>query len=164
MEIPKLLWHIKQRQDPKIKFNARPDRGSSIPHPGALSGEARRRVRSGRRFPSMSRLAGIPHLPSRGIQPPNAAFDAQEPAALRCAAGGWRAVHWDNHLQVNGGSRDSTLSVLHHSPSVAQGRRSLTQVAPFFLFRKRGHSFPCWRLIVRGSPSGRPSRRDRRGP
>lgn len=143
---------------PKIKFNARPDRGTSIPHPGALSGEARRRVRSGRRFPSMSRLAGIPHLPSRGIQPPNAAFDAQEPAALRCAAGGWRAVHWDNHLQVNGGSRDSTLSVLHHSPSVAHGRRSLTRVTLFFLVSKARPSIPllapnCSRFAVWSSIS-----------
>lgn len=79
MEIPKLLCGTSNNgKTPKSNSMAL---ARSIPHPGVLSGEARRRVWSSTALPVNVESAGIPHLPSRGIQPPNAAFDAQEPGA-----------------------------------------------------------------------------------
>lgn len=155
MQIPKLLWHIKQRQDPK---------SNSMP---VQIGEARhflgrRDGASGRRFPQCRDCRDPPlalardSATERRIRCPGAGASS----GRRCAAGGWRALCAAGTItcKFDGGSRHSTLSVPHHSPSVAHGRRSLTRVTLFFLVSKARPFIPllapnCSRLALWSSIS-----------
>lgn len=161
MEIPKLLWHIKQRQDPKS--NSMPVQIGEARSPTTLGHFlGRRDGASGRRFPQCRDCKDPPlalardSATERRIRCPGAGASS----GRRCAAGGWRALCTAGTItcKFDGGSRHSTLSVPHHSPSVAHGRRSLTRVTLFFLVSKARPFIPllapnCSRLALWSSIS-----------
>jgi hypothetical protein len=150
-----------------------PDRGSSIPHPGPSWGGATARQVGASRQCRDSR--DPPLAPARDSATERPHSMPSEPrsrgsSGRRCAAGAlcwdWdmesgqvsRCKHRGSRLAVRG--RDFRPFTLARHPQVPSHRAVALspKSLPFFLFRKRGHSFP-WRLIVRGSLSGPPSRR-----
>lgn len=160
MEIPKLLWHIKQRQDPKS--NSMPVQIGEARSPTLGHFLGMRDGASGRRCPQCRDCRDPPlalardSATERRIRCPGAGASS----GRRCAAGGWRALCTAGTItcKFDGGSRHSTLSVPHHSPSVAHGRRSLTRVTLFFLVSKARPFIPllapnCSRLALWSSIS-----------
>lgn len=148
-----------------------PDRGSSIPHPGGTfwGGATARLVEHG--ASRQCRECRDPPLAlardsatERRIRCPGAGGQQWQ----RCAAGGWRALCWDNHLQVR--QVDTRHWTLRPSPlalalALRRTRPSLSHPShSFFLVSKARPFIPllapnCSRFEVRGSPSGPPSRR-----